>query len=72
MATSLAERVPCRASAARIASGASSHSAVLPSTSVRRKVTVPLGSSAMPTTPVLNGATIRQRASPLLALPARA
>ena len=34
-------------SATRIASGASSHSAVLPSTSVRRNVTVPLGSSTM-------------------------
>ena len=36
--------------------GASSHRAVLPSTSVRRNVIVPLGSSAMPSTPVPNGA----------------
>jgi hypothetical protein len=35
----------CRAIAARIASGACSQSAVLPSTSVSRKVTVPPGSS---------------------------
>src|SRR5688572_16044270 len=37
-----------RASAPRIGSGASSQSAVLPSTSVRRKVTVPVGSFAIP------------------------
>ena len=52
-----------RASAVRMAWGASSHSAVLASTSVRRNVTVPLSSSAMPSTPVPNGAASGSHAS---------
>lgn len=37
-------RLSCRASASRIASGNCSHSVVLPAMSVNRKVTVPAGS----------------------------
>src|SRR5688500_14524019 len=41
--TARSNSTSCRLSAARIASGACSRSAVLPSTSVRRKVIVPVG-----------------------------
>ena len=44
--TAASNSASCRASADRIASGAASQSAVLPSTSVSRNVTVPVGSAA--------------------------
>jgi hypothetical protein len=56
-ATAASNSASWRASAARIASGASSQSAVLPSTSVSMSVTVPLGSSVMASNLVLAGGT---------------
>src|SRR6266542_5158802 len=56
----------CRAEAALIASGCCSQRRVLPSISVKRKVTVPVGSSGIVRAPQRIANSLRQRHRPAL------